>query len=109
RNYSRRVRAVLTFLKAPVGKPVDILTKLTCLLAVFVYTLMYLPIVGLRDIGLLRIPDDMMVATRGVPPSHAALSSPLLRPLHHHRGAQRWLAFYRKVRRSSKFWTQPIR
>jgi glycosyltransferase involved in cell wall biosynthesis len=69
-SYSRHVRTVLTFLTAPVGKPVDIFTKLGCVAAVCAYSLMYVPIVGLRSIGLLRIPDDVKVGTDGArPPS----------------------------------------
>jgi glycosyltransferase involved in cell wall biosynthesis len=68
KKYSMRLLTLLTFLSAPIGKPVNPLVKLACFSCVCAYGLKFLPI-ALRGIGLLRTPDDMRVAMLGRRPS----------------------------------------
>jgi glycosyltransferase involved in cell wall biosynthesis len=63
-KYFWRLRTFLVFLSTPIGKPIDMLTKLTCFAIVCAYGLKYVPIIALRSIGLLRTPDEVRPASR---------------------------------------------
>jgi hypothetical protein len=67
-KYSVRLRTFLTFLSTPIGKPIDMLTKLTCFAIVCAFGLKFVPIIALRSTGLLRTPNNVRVATLGTRP-----------------------------------------
>jgi glycosyltransferase involved in cell wall biosynthesis len=72
RRYSRRVRLFLSYLTAPIGKPIGIFSKLICFGLVCAYGFRLLPIVALRSVGLLRVPENERLAALGTRPSSAS-------------------------------------
>jgi glycosyltransferase involved in cell wall biosynthesis len=72
-SYSRRLRLFLSYLTTPISKPIGFFSKLICFALVCAYGFMFLPIVGLRSVGLLRVPvENERIAALGVHASSAS-------------------------------------
>jgi glycosyltransferase involved in cell wall biosynthesis len=69
RTYSRPWRLFLSYLTTPIGKPIGIFPKLICFALVCAYGLRFLPIVCLRSVGMLRVPENERMAALGRRPS----------------------------------------